>query len=196
MLRTNFATRPFYNTRAVHALLAVIAAMVLGVTLFNVIQFVRLAGAQRTLGASATANEAEAQRLRAEAAGIRGRVNPQELRVVSTAASEANEIIDQRAFSWTQLFTLFEATLPADVRITAVRPRLERGGSFVIAMTVEARRVADLDAFMEALEAKAGFRNVLPVQDQTSDTGTLEAIVEGVYVPPVREAMAAGGPGQ
>jgi hypothetical protein len=196
MLRTNLATRPFYNARAVHAALALLGALVLAVTLFNVVQLIRLTSAQRTLGASAAANETEAQRLRAEAAAIRGQINPQELRVVSTAASEANAIIDQRAFSWTQLFTLFEATLPADVRITAVRPRLERGGSFVVAMTVEARRASDLDAFMEALEAKAGFRNVLPVQDQTSDAGTVEAIVEGVYEPPAREALPAGGPGQ
>jgi hypothetical protein len=78
-----------------------------------------------------------------------------------------------------------------------VRPRYEsRTGNFVVAMGVEARRAADLDAFMEALEAQAGFRNVLPIQDQVSESGTLEAIVEGIYAPRAREAAPVGGAGQ
>ena len=196
MLRTNLSTRPFYNVRAVKALLALFAGLVLAITLFNVVQIIRLAASQRTLGASAAAAEAEADRLRAEAAQIRSQINPQELQTVANAAREANEIIDQRSFSWTELFSHFEATLPPDVRITAVRPRLERDGTFIVSMGVEARRAADLDAFMEALEAEAGFRNVLPVQDQTSDSGTLEAIVDGIYVPRPREAAPVGGVGQ
>jgi hypothetical protein len=196
MLRTNLSTRPFYNVRAVTTILAVAAGLVLAVTLFNAIQIVRLAASQRALGASAAAAEDEAERLRAEAAQIRAQINPQELATVAGAASEANQIIDQRSFSWTELFGHFEATLPADVRITAVRPRLEADGAFVVSMAVEARRAADLDAFMEALEAQAGFRNVLPVQDQTTDTGTLVAIVDGTYVPRPREAAPVAGVGQ
>jgi hypothetical protein len=35
MLRTNLATRPFYNERAVRFVLGVVALIVLGVTAFN-----------------------------------------------------------------------------------------------------------------------------------------------------------------
>lgn len=195
MIRTNLSTRPFYNVRAVQAILGVFAALVFAVTLVNVIQIVRLGTSQRTLGASAAAAEAEATRLLAEAAQIRSQINPQELRVVANAAREANEIIDQRAFSWTELFAQFEATLPPDVRITQVRPRLERG-SFVVAMGVEARRADDLDAFMEALEARAGFRDVLPVEDRTTEAGTIEAVVEGIYTPKPRDVAPVAGAGQ
>lgn len=192
MLRTNLSTRPFYNLHALRVALVVAGAVVLGLTLFNVVQIVRLSASQRTLGASAAAAENEALRLRSEAEKIRGQINAQELRVVANAAREANEIIDQRTFSWTQLFTLFENTLPADVRITAVQPRLEQDGTFVVGMTVEARRTADLDAFMEALEEQAGFHDVLAIQDQVLESGVLEAVVEGVYVPMSREPAPAG----
>jgi len=130
----------------------------------------------------------------AEAARIRAQIDPEELQVVAAAAREANAIIDQRAFSWTDLFTQFEATLPPDVRITAVQPRLQRGGEFIVAVGVEARRAEDLDAFIEALETQGGFRNVLAVQEQTGDGGLIQAVVEGAYRPPRREAAAPAAP--
>lgn len=191
MLRTNLSTRPFYNVRAVHAALAAAAILILLFTLFNVVQVVRLGLSQRTLGASAAEAEREAARLRAEAVKIRAQINPEELEVVASAAREANRIIDQRAFSWTELFAQFEATLPPDVRITAVQPRLEREDNFVVAIAVEARRAEDLDAFVEALESAGTFHNVLAITEQTNDEGLIESIVQGTYVPPPREPAAA-----
>lgn len=187
MLRTNLSTRPFYNVRAVQIALGAAAAIVLAITLFNVVQVVRLAMSQQSLGARAGEAETEAARLRTEAVRIRAQINPEELQVVANAAREANQIIDQRAFSWTELFGQFEATLPPDVRITAVQPRLERDGSFVLSIGVEARRAEDLDAFIEALETAGAFHNVLAVQEQTGTTGLIEAIVEGAYVPAPRD---------
>jgi hypothetical protein len=182
MLRTNLATRPFYNVRAVQIALAAATAVVIGLTSFNVLQIVRLGASQRTLGARAEEAGQEAARLRADAARIRRQIDPQALEVVANAAREANAIIDQRAFSWTDLLTEFEATLPSDVRVTAVRPRLEKN-SFVVGIAVEARRSEDLDAFIEALEGRGSFHNVLSVQEQTSPEGLLQAVVEGVYLP-------------
>jgi len=190
MLRTNLATRPFYNVRAVQAVLVAAIVLVVGLTAFNVVQIVRLGSSQYTLGARAAEATEEATRLRAEAARIRAQINPQELETVANAAREANTIIDQRAFSWTDLLAEFEATLPADVRITAVQPRLEKT-SFVVAIAVQARRSEDLDAFMEALEARGSFHNVLSVQEQTNPEGLIQAVIEGTYVPPERPAAPA-----
>ena len=187
MLRTNLSTRPFYNVRAVQVTLGIFAGLVLAITLFNVVEIVRLAASQRSLGSHAAESETEAARLRAEAVPIRSQINPRELQVVAAAAREANGIIDQRAFSWTSLFGQFESTLPPDVRITAVRPRLERNGTFVVAIAVEARRAEDVDGFIEALELKGAFRDVLAVQQQTSETGLIDAVIEATYVPPARE---------
>lgn len=192
MLKTNLSTRPFYNLRAVRALLGGVALAVLALTLFNVVQLVRLTTSQDTLGARAADAEREAARLRADAARIRAQINPQELQVVAAAAREANAIIDQRAFSWTDLLTQFEATLPPDVRITTVQPRLENTGEFIVAVGVQARRSEDLDAFIEALETDGGFREVLSVQEQTGNTGLIQAVVQGRYVPPPRPAAGAG----
>ncbi len=199
MLRTNLATRPFYNARAVHVALGVLALVVLGVTLFNAFQIIRLTAAQQTLGADAERSEAEAARLRTDAANIRARIDAKELGVVSTAAREANEIIDRRAFSWTELFAQVEDVLPESVRITAVQPQIGSDGNFAVSLSVEARRVEDLDAFVEALETRSSFRNVLPVEEQTNEDGLIEGVIEGVYIPGPRDVVpvqASSGPGR
>jgi hypothetical protein len=191
MLRTNLSTRPFYNARAVQTLLAVLALLVLAVTLYNVVQIVRLTMQQRSLSARAVQAEREAQQLRREAVGIRARIDPKELNVVAGQAREANAIIDQRTFSWTALFGTFEETLPPDVRITAVQPRLEQNGTFYVGIAVEARRAEDVDAFVEALEKSGAFHNVLPNEEQANDAGLLEAVIDGVYLAPTRQTPSS-----
>jgi hypothetical protein len=79
--------------------------------------------------------------------------------------------------------------LPAGVRITAVQPGQERG-NVVIEMNVQARRVEDLDQFIEALETTGTFRNVLPLESQTDEEGLIAAVVKGTYVQPARTAGA------
>ena len=57
MLRTNLATRPFYNERAVQLVLGLILVIVTGITMFNVGELIRLNASQRTLGAHAADSE-------------------------------------------------------------------------------------------------------------------------------------------
>jgi len=194
MLRTNLSTRPFYNVRAVRALLGLAALVVAGFTAFNAVQLIRLSATQRTLSADAVRAETEAARLRADAVRLRGQIDPKELALVSADAREANAVIDRRAFSWTALFGQFEQALPADVRITAVQPRREQDGTFAINIGVQARRVEDVEAFIEALEAQTPFRDVLPVEEQTGEDGLIEAVIDGRYMPARPPAAAALAP--
>jgi Tfp pilus assembly protein PilN len=182
MIRTNLSTRPFYNVRAVRAAVGLLAAVVIGITLFNVVEIVRLSANQRTVGAEASTAEDEAERLRAEAVRIRAQIDPEELEKVVVAAREANAIIDQRTFSWTTLLTRLEETLPPNVRVRAVREKLdERDGRFDVTITAEARTFDELDDFVEALEATGAFRDVLPTVEETMDSGVIVAAIQGKY---------------
>ena len=167
--------------------LGIAVAVVVVLTLINGVQYVRLSGTERRLGSHAAEAEREATRLRTEAARIRTRLDPKELASVAEAAREANGIIDQRAFSWTQLFAQLEATLPADVRVKAVQPRLEKG-SFAVAVVAQAKRAEDLSAFMDSLEATTLFKEVQLVEQSLKD-GVLEAIIDSVYLAPARAAV-------
>jgi Tfp pilus assembly protein PilN len=190
MLRTNLSTRPFYNMRAVQVTLAGLAILVIAMTLFNAFELIRQGTRQREFGAREVEAQAEAARLRSDAARIRAQINPKELEVVAASAREANSIIDLRAFSWTQLLSQFETTLPEGVRVKAISPRIEKDGSVVIGVGVEARRGADLEMFLDALEMSGSFRNVLTTEEQTNRAGLIDAIVEGAYVQPARPAAA------
>ena len=184
MIRTNLSTRPFYNARAVHALLVLLSTIVLAITAYNAVQLISLAGSQRTLGARAAASEREAERLRADAVQTLGRVDQKELAVVDKAAREANAIVDQRTFSWTDVLTHFEHTLPADVRITSVQ---QQAGRQIVLIAAEARTIEDLDKFIEALEKTGAFRDVAPRSETVMENDIIAATLEATYTPQPRK---------
>ena len=192
MLRTNLATRPFYNVQAVRVVLGIAAAAAVSLVLFDVVQLLTLSMSQRSLGARAAEAETQAARLLAEAERTRTQIDSAELETVANAAREANAIIDRRAFSWTALFEHFEATLPANVRITAVQPGMERDGATLVRVAVEARRAEDLDEFIEALEKGGSFREALATQEVTNLDGVIQAAIEATHIAPA--AVADGTP--
>lgn len=182
MLRTNLSTRPFYNEGAVRLAIVAVAAAAALLTAFNVTRVTRLSHSDTELGTRAATDEARARALRASAVRLRRSVDPGQLDVVSEQARQANELIDRRTFSWTELFNRFETTLPADVRITSVRPKLDETGNHVT-MTVVARTVDDVGRFMENLEATGAFTNLLSREERVGDNGLLEATLESEYRP-------------
>ena len=186
MLRTNVSTRPFYNERAVHVGIGVVAGLVLLATLINVVWVISLSARNTLLGTQIRQDEQTAAKLDAEAS-LRSRINQQELAVVVTAAREANALIDQRTFSWTEFFNLIEATLPADVMLMSVSPTVTDGETEV-RMKVLARRAEDIDAFMESLEGTKAFSGLLPISEQLNEAGLHDVELVGRYVAPVTEA--------
>ena len=181
MLRNNLSTRPFYNERAVHALLGLVALVVAVLTAINLYEIVRLSRQNTELSSRIDQNRAEAAKLTREAAQIRRGINQEELEVVVNAAREANTIIEQRTFSWTAFFNHIENTLPPDVMLTAVQPTITEEGTRV-ALTVVGRRIADLDEFMEKLEATGAFDSVQPRQLDYLDNGNPRVVIESQYV--------------
>ena len=192
MLKTNLSTHPFYNIRAVQVTLGALALLVAVMTVVNLVQLVRLTASERALGARAEQAEADAQRLREEARRIRSQIDAKELNEVAAAAQEANGIIDLRAFSWSDLFKEIEQTLPESVRLTSFQPQEDRQGNLVVNLRVQARRVQDLESFLDALESTGMFHQVLAAEEQTNPEGLINALVEGVYLPASPAAAAAG----
>ena len=185
MLHTNLSTRPFYNERAVHLLLALAAVIVLVLTAFNAIRIIALSRQNTDLSSLINRDHDEAQRLTREAQRIRAGINQAELEATARGAALANSLIDQRTFSWTEFFNHIEETLPPDVMLTSVRPSFTDNVT-TIQMTVLGRRSEDLDEFMEKLEATGAFDSVLPAQRDTTDEGLDRLLLQTVYtgVPP------------
>jgi len=183
VIRTNLSTRPFYNERAVHLALGAVAAVVLLLTLFNIVRIVTLSGRNTELGAQIRQDEQVAAKLSADAKALRTRINEAELATVVAAAREANALIDQRTFSWTEFYNRIEATLPSEVMLTSVRPEI-REGETEVTMVVLGRSAEDVDAFMESLEATNAFSGVLPRTEEVTEEGLHRAVLVGRYAAP------------
>jgi Tfp pilus assembly protein PilN len=190
VIRTNLSTRPFYNERAVHLWLLVLGVIVAAITVVNISRVIAYSQSDTALATQASRDEARVAEVRREAAGLRASVNLQQIELASTEARVANQLIDRRTFSWTELFNLFETTFPDNVRVTSVRPQLDEQGGVQLTITVVARSVDDVDELMRNLEETGRFRNFLSVEERFNDDGLLAATLAGTYTP--MPAQAAG----
>ena len=190
MIKTNLSTRPFYNEHAVHLWLGVISLVVLAATAFNVSRVIRYSRSDTRLASQASRDEARAADLRRQAAQLRASVDTKQVEFASADARQANDLIDRRTFSWTELLNHFETTLPSDVRITSVKPRLDRDRGIVLEIAVVARGVDDVKAFMLNLEQTGVFANVRPAAEHIDEQGLLESVLDTAYAPQSKPANA------
>jgi Tfp pilus assembly protein PilN len=193
VIRTNLSTRPFYNERAVHARLIALALAVAAATVFNVSRVIRYSRSDTQLAMQASRDESRAADLRQQASRLRATIDPRQIEFASSEARLANDLIDRRTFSWTELFNRFEATLPDDVRIAAVRPKVDRKNGNILTINVVGRTIEDVDRFMENLEATGAFSHTESKEERINDEGLLAAAIETTYVPTAVKADATGG---
>jgi Tfp pilus assembly protein PilN len=184
VIRTNLSTRPFYNEGVVRTWLAILALVAVAATIFNVSRVLQYSRSDTELATQASRDEARAAEVRTTAGKLRASVDTKQVDAASVEARQANDLIDRRTFSWTELFNRLETTLPPEVRITSVRPSLDRDRRITLNITVLARGVDDVNEFMERLEATGAFANVLSRDERVNDSGQLAAALESEYVPP------------
>ena len=193
MIRTNLSTKPFYNERSVQILLLVVAVIVVAATSFNVSRVLRYSRSDTELATQSARDEARAADLRKQAAQLRASVDLKQVDFASADAKQANDLIDRRTFSWTDLFNRFEATLPDEVRIVSVKPRPDRNKGIVLLIAVVARGVDDVNQFIANLEATGAFIKLRPDEERMNERGEFESIFETTYQPSVKPPPPSGG---
>jgi Tfp pilus assembly protein PilN len=183
MLRTNLSTRPFYNERAVHAVAAAVALVVLAVTAWEVVQIARLSKYKTDLNTAIRRDRNQADYLIKEAEQVRRGLNQKELAVVAAAAKEANQLIEQRTFSWTALFNQLEATLPDEVMLTGVHPDFTKEGTIQVNLDIQGKNSDANDAFWDRLEKTGSFRNIQWSAVDVGEDGLHKIRMTADYVP-------------
>ena len=123
---------------------------------------------------------------------MRSRVDARLLDSTVKATREANAVIDERTFSWTALFNVFERTIPSEVRLRSVTPANDRG-VLLVRFTVNTPRVEPVGLFLDRLEAAGAFASLRSVEEQGLDDGTYNVVCEGQYLGPGSKP-AAGAP--
>ncbi|MGE0812001.1 MAG: hypothetical protein AB7O28_21445 [Vicinamibacterales bacterium] len=194
MLRTNLATRPFYNERLVRGVLVVALAAAVAWTAVNAATIMSLMQQSAMLGERTASESLRASGARARADQIRRGLDAAEIRTVSGAATEANALVQRRTFSWTLLFNQLETTLPADVRLVDVQPQTDQEGRLIVALTVVSRRIEDLDEFIRGLEGTGAFAGVVSRTDEALEDGTIQSSLQAYYRPAARTPDATSEP--
>jgi hypothetical protein len=167
---------------------------VLAATAFNASRVLRYSRSDTRLATQASGDELHAADLRREAARLRASVDPRQIDFAAADARQANDLIDRRTFSWTELFNRFETTLPDDVRIASVKPRVDRERGILLTINVLAKTVEDVNEFIENLEKTGAFMNIRPADERNDDSGLLISSLEAVYVPTAgKPAVRSGG---
>lgn len=181
MIRTNLATRPDHDGRGLGGRLGLATAAALVATMVNAVSVVHYMRSDTQLKAEAAQNEAQAAQLRGAAARLRSTIAAADAGTVAADAVQARGLIARRVFSWTDLFNQFEATLPAGVRLTSVRPGVGGADGVVLEVSVIARSVDELDGFLRNLEATRSFGRVLSRDERRNEQGLIEALIETEY---------------
>lgn len=177
----NLATRPFYNERAVHLVVAALGLAIVAILALEVVRFVALSRAHGELTLAAETAEGEAAAVSTRTARLE-REMPRDARAtVVAAAEEVNRLIEQRLFSWTAFFNVIEQTLPAGVMLTAVRPDADEEGTSVD-LAVIGLTVADIEEFIRRLEETGVFADVLARQGELNEDGMYRAQLRGRLV--------------
>lgn len=182
MLRTNLSTRPFYNERAIHAVAALVGLLVVAVLAWQGVRIVKLSRYKTELNTAIRKHQAETDVRVREAAQIRRGLDQKELTVVATHAKEANGLIDQRTFSWTELFNLLESTLPNDVMLLAIRPEFKDSVT-TINLDVQGKSSDDIQAFWDRLEKTGAFHDVTWTAVNETDNGLDKMEMRAIYTP-------------
>lgn len=180
MLHMNLATRPFYNERAVQLLLGVVALGAVAATALGLLTRAALSQEHTALAAAVAAAEQQSGAVTREVAELQQLTTPDEVEILSAAAREANRLIDQRSFSWTAFLNQIEATLPAGVMLTALRPEVG-DGDVGVRIGIEARDVAAIAVFIDRLEATGAFADLLAREEEMTDDAAYRALVVGRY---------------
>ena len=194
MLRGNLATRPFYNERIVTLLLTLVAAVVLALTVTNVTRLLQLSSRRSELRAQIAADEAAAARIRQDAAAVQKGVDRSALVMLAGSAREANELIDQRTFSWTTFLTYIESAIPMGVHLTSVTPEFKKG-DIIITMMLVGRRAEEVAEFMTALEATGAFYEVDATVVGATEEGFDRVTLKAFYLPPAPAKPVKTGEG-
>lgn len=162
----NLAQRPFKNERLQALSVGVAAVVLVALTAWQAFVVRKLLPRQTSsLHQEVSSLEQKLERFRDERKRI-----PATRPDVRTLAQWARVkgLVDQRMFSWTDLFASLEEVIPDGVRLTSIAPRTDKG-EVEITLTAMVRSPDDGWEFVRVLEDHPEFSNVYPTSE--ADTG-------------------------
>jgi Tfp pilus assembly protein PilN len=162
MRPANLARQPFRNERLPNLLFALAVVAVVALTVRHaLVARALLPGRTSALHDEVMRLEGEAARLRSEQASLRG-VAPEPKALARWLV--VKDLVDRRAFSWTNLFARLEERLPDGARLVSITPKVTRG-EIVLDVQAVVRSPEVGWQFVRTLEAGGDFDDVFPLSE-------------------------------
>jgi Tfp pilus assembly protein PilN len=175
----NLASRPFRNDRLPAVLMWGAIAVLSVVTLAHGLAVGGLLSEPATtLDREVKSLDAEAEKLRKERESLQAPAP--DANTAKQWAVVAN-LVDRRAFSWSDLLSRLEEVLPPGVRLVSIAP-VVRKGEVVLDFAAIARTEGDAWDFVKALQSRKDFADVFATCFATTEEGA-EVRIGLKYVP-------------
>jgi Tfp pilus assembly protein PilN len=166
----NLASQPFYNTRLYLAAFAGSVALLLIMTVLNIVTLYQSQAAWKHFGDDQAGLQSELRSLDHEMLTLDRELKRRDLAEVGEQSKFANIAIVQRMFSWTLMFNRLEQVMPPTVKLRSLRPTVDAEGiEFRVVGT--AKNASAFADFEEALLEEPLFSAVYPLSEAVSSTG-------------------------
>jgi hypothetical protein len=185
----NFARRPFRDERPVWFFAGLALAVGLGFFAANLRLFFGYGRQVSDVRREIDALEVRERAALASAEQARDAIGRFQVSTLAAESRELNRIVLERRFSWLDLLGRLERTLPGEVRLARLAPKVDEDGSVALALSLVGRGSQSIVHTIEALSKDPLFSEVEILSETTQEEGVPEGRsfeVRATYRPAAR----------
>ena len=180
MRRLNLSTQPFYNERIVNFVLSVSTIFLFLFFVRGFTQWRTLLNQEAALQVQILKEQEASDALAMQAIRLLRESTPADATRIAGETGSARRLVERRIFSWTAFLTDIEDTIPPSVMLTTVTPDVTDNGIF-FSLGLRGRSATDLNLFLEGLERKSNFSQLLIKEEELGQDGDYLGFLEGLY---------------
>lgn len=175
-LDLNLASEPFVNRTPQALLVGALFTAAAALTAWNVTTIVRSVSEAKAVEGQLASLKSEEERLKREGEALQQRLDRVDVRPLQLRAAAANEVLAEKALSWSLLLDRLEELLPWDAALRSVDASVGSAG-VKLTMRVRARDQEQLLDLLDALEASPCFSEAYPGDEKPLGNGEFDASV-------------------
>ncbi len=165
----NLSTRPFPAYRIINFALAVLLALLLLVSVWQAMGFVRFSKLANIIRTAEVDSRIEAESLGSRVAEMESRLDRPESTAKLNEIGFLNRLIARKNFSWTRLLADLETLVPNNVHLVNLTPEIGNG-EITLQIDLQGRSIADVSEFIHRLEKSPVFTNIKVSTEQKRQT--------------------------
>lgn len=131
----NLARRPFVNTRPILVAAVALAVIGVGLTVYNVAEYVAARRSERELSSRLAPLEAQRSSLSARVRTLDGKLKSVAWKKLASETDAMESVLLQRQLVWTTLLGDLERVMPWDVRLVSIRPTVAKDGAVELGLS-------------------------------------------------------------